>query len=194
MPVPGEGGIIGFAGRSNVGKSSLINRLAVAHRLARTGKRPGATTFPNLYRVTAGGYFLDFPGYGYMNRSRTTRQVSQDISTILIESRPDIAAILLCIDIRRDLLDADIDAARWFLSRGLPVALVLTKSDTLTGNVRTAQVRAWSAWAGEERNQGLLGVFPISSRSGDGIPALAELVGAILMEAQSGLWSDSTEE
>ncbi len=180
MPPPGWPGIIGLAGRSNVGKSSLINRLAGAHRLARTGKRPGATTYPNLYRIQSGGYFLDFPGYGYMNRSQGTRQTSQDVSTALVESREDLSAILLCIDIRRDLLPADQEAARWFLSRNLPVALVLTKLDTLSGNGRTGPIRSWRRWIEEEDADGILGLFPVSARSGEGIPAVAELVGRLL--------------
>ena len=180
MPPPGGPGIIGLAGRSNVGKSSLINRLAGAHRLARTGKRPGATTYPNLYRIQSGGYFLDFPGYGYMNRSQGTRQISQDVSTALVESREDLMAILLCVDIRRDLLPADQEAARWFLSRGLPVALVLTKLDTLSGNGRTAPIRGWKRRIEEENADGILGLFPVSARTGEGIPAVAELVEGFL--------------
>jgi len=180
MPAPGGWGIIGLAGRSNVGKSSLINRLAGAHRLARTGKRPGATTLPNLYRIMTGGYFLDFPGYGYMNRSQGMKKTSQDISTILVEARQDISAILLCVDIRREVLPADQEAARWFLSRGLPVALVLTKLDTLSGNGRTAQIRNWNRWIEEENAGGILGLYPVSARSGEGVPEVAALVGRIL--------------
>ena len=180
MPAPGGWGIIGLAGRSNVGKSSLINRLAGAHRLARTGKRPGATTLPNLYRIMTGGYFLDFPGYGYMNRSQGTKKTSQDISTILVEARQDISAILLCVDIRREVLPADQEAARWFLSRGLPVALVLTKLDTLSGNGRTAQIRNWKRWIEEENADGILGLYPVSARSGEGVPEVAALVRRIL--------------
>lgn len=180
MPAPGGWGIIGLAGRSNVGKSSLINRLAGAHRLARTGKRPGATTLPNLYRIMTGGYFLDFPGYGYMNRSQGMKKTSQDISTILVEARQDISAILLCVDIRREVLPADQEAARWFLSRGLPVALVLTKLDTLSGNGRTAQIRNWNRWIEEENADGILGLYPVSARSGEGVPEVAALVRRIL--------------
>ncbi len=180
MPAPGGWGIIGLAGRSNVGKSSLINRLAGARRLARTGKRPGATTLPNLYRIMTGGYFLDFPGYGYMNRSQGTKKTSQDISTILVEARQDISAILLCVDIRREVLPADQEAARWFLSRGLPVALVLTKLDTLSGNGRTAQIRNWKRWIEEENADGILGLYPVSARSGEGVPEVAALVRRIL--------------
>ncbi|MCL4485881.1 MAG: ribosome biogenesis GTP-binding protein YihA/YsxC [Nitrospirae bacterium] len=194
MPSPGGFGIIGLAGRSNVGKSSLINRLAGAHRLARTGKRPGATTLPNLYRILSGGYFLDFPGYGYMNRSQGIKKSSQDISTTLVESRPDISAILLCVDIRREVLPADQEAARWFFSRGLPVAVVLTKLDTLSGNGRTAQIRNWKRWIEEEEAEGLLGLYPVSARSGEGIPEVAALVGRILSGFPGGGRESTGEE
>ncbi len=194
MPWPGPWGIIGLAGRSNVGKSSLINQLAGERRLARTGKRPGATTLPNLYQIRSGGYFLDFPGYGYMNRSHGTRHTSRDVSTALVESRPDLAAVLLCIDIRRDLLPADQDAAHWFRSKGFPVALVLTKTDTLSGNSRIAHILRWRTWKDNENDKGLLGVFPVSARTGEGIPELADLIAKILKEGYGGPRNSAIEE
>lgn len=173
LPPPEGPGIIGMAGRSNVGKSSLINRLAGKAKLARIGKRPGATTLPNLYRIESGGYFLDFPGYGYMNRSQNTQKTSQDVSTSLIESRSDLELILLCIDIRRDCLPMDQEAARWFLSRNIPLMLVLTKIDELSKNKRSLQIQQWKEWIGSEGGNGVLGLYPVSARTGEGIPELA---------------------
>jgi GTP-binding protein len=162
-----------MAGRSNVGKSSLINRLAGKTKLARIGKRPGATTLPNLYRIESGGYFLDFPGYGYMNRSQNTKKTSQDVSTSIIESRSDLGLILLCIDIRRDCLPMDQEAARWFLSRNIPLMMVLTKIDELSKNQRSQQILQWKEWIGSEGENGVLGLYPVSARTGEGIPELA---------------------
>lgn len=174
IPVPGEAGIVGLAGRSNVGKSSLINRLAGRAKLARIGKRPGATTLPNLYVIGTGGYFLDFPGYGYMNRSQHTQKTSQDISTSIIESRKDLSVILLCIDIRRDCLPMDQEAARWFLSRNLPLMMVLTKIDELSKNQRSGQIERWKQWIRAEGSPDVRGLYPVSSRTGEGISGLAE--------------------
>jgi GTP-binding protein len=176
-----------MAGRSNVGKSSLINRLSGKSKLARTGKRPGATTLPNLYRIESGGYFLDFPGYGYMNRSQNARMASQDVATSIIESRVDLSLILLCIDIRRDCLPMDQEAARWFLSRKIPLMMVLTKIDELSKNLRTGQIRLWQDWIGALGSSGILGLYPLSARTGEGVPDLSGSLGNYLSGRMPGV-------
>ena len=186
MPPPGGPGIIGLAGRSNVGKSSLINRLAGAHRLARTGKRPGATTYPNLYRIQSGGYFLDFPGYGYMNRGQSTKASSQDASTRIVEARPDIRRVLLLVDARSELLPLDVDAARWFRLMSIPLSIVVTKTDTLSRNSRSLPLRAWGQWIGEAEDEGLSGPFPVSARTGEGLLDLVRHVREVLGEGPTG--------
>lgn len=180
MPPPGEGGIVGLAGRSNVGKSSLINRLAGSQGLARTGKRPGATTLPNLYRIKTGGYFLDFPGYGYMNRGHATKATSQDASTAIVLARPDIRSVLMLVDARRELLPVDQEAARWFRLMNIPVTIVVTKTDTLSRNGRHLPVLGWSRWIEEEEDEGLFGPLPVSARTGEGLPELSRHVWEIL--------------
>ncbi|MGC8528791.1 MAG: ribosome biogenesis GTP-binding protein YihA/YsxC [Leptospirillia bacterium] len=180
MPPPGEGPIIGLAGRSNVGKSSLINRLTEHGGLARTGKRPGATTLPNLYRIHAGGYFLDFPGYGYMNRGQSTKASSQDASTRIVEARPDIRRVLLLVDARREILSLDVDAARWFRLMSIPVSIVVTKTDTLSRNSRSLPLNAWGQWIEEAADDGLSGPYPVSARTGEGLLDLVRHVREVL--------------
>ena len=186
MPPVGEGPIIGLAGRSNVGKSSLINRLTEHGGLARTGKRPGATTLPNLYRIHAGGYFLDFPGYGYMNRGQSTKASSQDASTRIVEARPDIRRVLLLVDARRELLPLDVEAARWFRLMSIPVSIVVTKTDTLSRNSRSLPLRAWGQWIEEAEDDGVSGPFPVSARTGEGLLDLVRHVREVLGEGPTG--------
>ena len=186
MPPAGEGPIIGLAGRSNVGKSSLINRLTEHGGLARTGKRPGATTLPNLYRIHTGGYFLDFPGYGYMNRGQSTKASSQDASTRIVEARPDIRRVLLLVDARRELLPLDTEAARWFRLMSIPVSIVVTKTDTLSRNSRSLPLRAWGQWIGEAEDEGVSGPFPVSARTGEGLLDLVRHVREVLGEGPTG--------
>lgn len=108
-----------------------------------------------------------------MNRNQETRRISQDVSTSIIEARTDIAVILLCIDIRRNVLPVDQEAARWFLARNIPVMMVLTKADELSKNQRAGQILQWREWIRGEGDSLILGLFPVSSRTGDGISDLA---------------------
>ena len=186
MPPPGEGTIVGLAGRSNVGKSSLINRLTERGGLARIGKRPGATTLPNLYRIYSGGYFLDFPGYGYMNRGQSTKASSQDASTRIVEARPDIRRVLLLVDARREILSSDVEAARYFRMMAIPVTIVVTKTDTLSRNGRDLPLRGWSRWIQEENDKGVDGPYPVSARTGEGLPELVRHVREVLSGGATG--------
>ena len=186
MPPPGEGSIVGLAGRSNVGKSSLINRLTETGGLARTGKRPGATTLPNLYRIYSGGFFLDFPGYGYMNRGQSTKASSQDASTRIVEARGDIRRVLLLVDARREPLPLDMEAARWFRMMSIPVTIVVTKTDTLSRNGRDVPLRSWRRWIQEEGDEEVAGPYPVSARTGEGLPELVRHVREVLAEGVAG--------
>ena len=172
---PLEGGIIAMAGRSNVGKSSLLNRLARSHHLARTGRMPGKTTLANLYEIGTGGYFLDLPGYGYMQRGRDEATDSRAIAGRLLRRLGNISRMLLLVDSRRDILESDLQALSWFLSMGLPVSVVITKSDKLN---RQEQSRIKMDWmAALSRNPGVdLTPILVSSKNGDGMDLLSAKV------------------
>lgn len=140
---------IAFLGRSNVGKSSLINSLVNRRRLARTSKEPGRTRAIHWYRLSREGgscYFVDLPGYGY---ARVTRQVREEewaamIETYLAETRSLALAIQL-LDIRRDgPTDLDLQMIEWLRRRELPTAFVLTKADKLSRGPRAAAVREFA--------------------------------------------------
>lgn len=140
---------IAFLGRSNVGKSSLINSLVNRKRLARTSKSPGRTRAIHWYRVSGERgdcFFVDLPGYGF---ARVPRQVREDewarlIETYLHSKRPLVLAVQL-LDIRRDgPTDLDERMIDWLRSRRIPTTYVLTKSDKLSRSRRAQAVRSFA--------------------------------------------------
>lgn len=177
MPQIGPEGVIGFAGRSNVGKSSLINRLARRNHLARVGRTPGKTTLANLYGLAKGGFFLDLPGYGYMKRDKETAAQARRLATEFVEHLPDLKRILLLVDVRRGILDSDRDALTWLSGLGPPVTVLVSKVDLVTKHAVRQVQAAWdrefvrSGPASEEAR-----TIAISSRTGEGIDVLARLI------------------
>jgi GTP-binding protein len=175
---------IAFVGRSNVGKSSLINALVRA-RVARTGAAPGKTRLVNLYRVRiepgsrqaprSGGrvlYLVDLPGYGYTRGGTTsiadfaalTSEFFGDSVKARPAARPSIAGVVLAMDARHPGLTADRTAYDWLTHLARPVVVVATKIDRLNRRERQASLRALANLVGE--------VLPVSAVSGEGLDEL----------------------
>jgi GTP-binding protein len=136
---------VAFLGRSNVGKSSLINSLVNRKKLARTSKDPGRTRAIHWYRLDGSGkscFLVDLPGYGYARVSRRVREEewAELIETYLESERPLVLAIQL-LDIRRDgPTDLDWQMIEWLRRRETPTAYVLTKADKLKRGKRAQAV------------------------------------------------------
>jgi len=126
---------IAFAGRSNVGKSSLINTLTGHAGLARTSRTPGRTRLLNWFRVEpARGQpvaFVDLPGYGYAAVDRDMRASWRPLIEAYLDGRATLRAVVLLIDIRRGAQAEEIDFLPWLVERGTTVIPVLTKADKL---------------------------------------------------------------
>ena len=128
---------IAFAGRSNVGKSSLLNSLLQRRSLVRTSKTPGATRTINLFeaRLASGEavVFADLPGYGYAQRSRTERASWGPMLEGYLDSRPELVALVILVDARRGLEDDDVALAQFAVGLDRPLELVVcvTKLDKL---------------------------------------------------------------
>ena len=137
---------IAFVGRSNVGKSSLINALVGHGSLARTSRTPGRTRLVNWFRVVPergnAVNFVDLPGYGYAAVSRDLRAAWQPLIESYLSNRPTLALILLLVDLRRGPEDEERDFVAWLADKQLPVRMVLTKSDKLAKNKREPTARA----------------------------------------------------
>jgi len=135
---------IAFLGRSNVGKSSLLNRLLQRKNLARTSSTPGKTRLLHFYRVTGEErslLFVDLPGYGYAKVSMRERQQWKPLIEDYLSYRPVLAGAVLLHDVRRDFSQDEVDILEWLNQRGIANVLVLTKLDKLRPGKRSNRVR-----------------------------------------------------
>ena len=120
-----------FAGKSNVGKSSLINAVLGRKSLARTSGTPGKTRTINFYRVEKKIYFVDLPGYGYAKVSKTEKAKWGQMVEGYLKERKELKRVLMLVDIRHEPSPNDIQLYEWFMYFGLPTTVVATKSDKL---------------------------------------------------------------
>lgn len=128
---------VAFLGRSNVGKSSLINTLTGRRGLARTSGTPGRTQQAHFYRLNDTILFVDLPGYGYARAPEAVRrQLAETIENYLSAARP-LALLVLILDARHDPSTQDVEMHRWLEGRGLPCQIVGTKVDKLSSRQRS---------------------------------------------------------
>ena len=132
---------VAFAGRSNVGKSSLLNALVSRKNLARAGSTPGRTQAINFFRVNDRFTFVDLPGYGYARVSREVKKTWRGMVATYLRNRLNLKAVVVIVDIRRDLDEDDRSFMEWLEQEGKEVIPVLTKVDKLTRKERDSQVR-----------------------------------------------------
>jgi GTP-binding protein len=129
--VPDEGAEVAFAGRSNAGKSSAINVLVNRRQFARTSKTPGRTQLINFFALRDGVRIVDLPGYGFARVAEKTRDHWADLIADYFETRASLRGLFLIVDIRRRLTEFDRQMLSFAESVGLPVHVLLTKSDKL---------------------------------------------------------------
>lgn len=127
-----------FIGRSNVGKSSLINMLTGKKNLAKTSATPGKTLLINHFIINNEWYLVDLPGYGFAKRSKSVQQDIQRIINTYILQREQLVNVFLLIDLRHDPQKIDMEFINWLGENGIPFSIVFTKADKL-GPVRARQ-------------------------------------------------------
>lgn len=130
---------IAFAGRSNVGKSSLLNVLVNRRNLARTGSQPGRTQAINFFALADRLYFVDLPGYGFARVPPQVQAAWRPMVETYLRERETLCGVVVILDIRRDLSQGDRDLLRWLDAYEIPPILVLTKTDKLSRSRRTAR-------------------------------------------------------
>jgi GTP-binding protein len=164
-----------FLGRSNVGKSSLINAVAGRRQLARTSRTPGKTRLCNVYDAGA-AYLVDLPGYGYARVGQAQRRGLQRLIRDYLERRAALAGAVWLLDVRRDPSAVDLEVADLLHRRELPVLVAVTKADKL-GRMRRL-----------ERSRTILSAVAIppdqcvitSARTGEGIDDLRDSIAAFV--------------
>lgn len=165
-PTP-AGPVVVFLGRSNVGKSALINALLGASGLARTSNTPGRTQAVHFYRVNDGFHFVDLPGYGYAAAPEAVRRAWKPmVEGFLGRWSARIAMAVLVLDARHEPAQLDGVMRDWLEAGGIPYLVVGTKSDKLSGNGRVLAERVLRSWTEGSRG---LGPILVSSETAAGI-------------------------
>ena len=170
---------VALVGRSNVGKSSLLNALAQRTGLARTSKTPGATRLLNAFELGAEGsrrWLVDLPGYGYAKASKAEKGRWNSMAEAYLADRDPLRGVLHLIDGEIGPTGLDIQTADWLASVGLPVTYVATKADKVRPSRRGARRADLASKLGTEPGQ----VHWTSAAKGTGIPELRALVAALL--------------
>jgi len=130
-----------FAGRSNVGKSSLINTLVSRRKLVQTSSTPGKTRLINFFRVNGALMFVDLPGYGYARVSEEERLKWRPMIEKYLSSRENLKAVVLILDIRRTPNEEDAQLLNWLARREIAAVLVVTKTDKLSKTSQAKQLK-----------------------------------------------------
>jgi GTP-binding protein len=132
---------IAFAGRSNVGKSSLINRLINRKSLVKVSARPGKTQSLNYFLSDSSFYLVDLPGYGYAKVPQQMKAQWQALITTYLEKRETLRCVVVIVDLRHELKALDADLVNWLRARKIPVLLVYTKADKLSRSKALQQAK-----------------------------------------------------
>lgn len=133
-----------FIGRSNVGKSSLINMLMLRKNLAKTSGRPGKTQLINHFLVNKNWYLVDLPGYGYARVSKTSKKTFQKFITSYFEYREQMILAFVLVDCRHEPQPIDLEFMQWMGENGIPFNIIFTKADKLKPNALKRNIEVYS--------------------------------------------------
>ncbi|MCB2214678.1 MAG: ribosome biogenesis GTP-binding protein YihA/YsxC [Desulfobulbaceae bacterium] len=153
-----------FAGRSNVGKSSLLNTLLNRKQLVKVSSRPGKTTGLNYFLVENAAYFVDLPGYGYAKVGKDLRTQWGKLITSYLQTRSQIACVVVIMDLRHGVKQLDSELLGWLRQHGVPFLTVYTKADKLSGNERSRNSSLLDAGHGLRPDERI--IFSATSRLG----------------------------
>ncbi len=170
-----------FIGRSNVGKSSLINMLVRRKQLANTSQKPGKTLLINHFLINETWHLVDLPGYGYAQRSKAQRHELQRIIDNYIFKREQLVNLFILIDIRHEPQEIDLAFINRMGGAGIPFALVFTKGDKLSRSKAIEMVEAYKQRLLEDWEE-LPPLFITSSTKGDGRDELLGYIQSINSE------------
>lgn len=144
---------VAFAGKSNVGKSSVINRLLGRKNFARVGAQPGKTIHVNYFKIDDKLYLVDLPGYGYAKMPQKEREKLQEVIRNYLNFSEELRLIFVLIDCRHDVQKVDLDFMNELVDNEIPFAIIFTKGDKLGPVARQKQIDSYKnqllqEWAG----------------------------------------------
>lgn len=180
---------IAFSGKSNVGKSSLINALMNRKSFARTSAVPGKTQTINYYRINDDLYFVDLPGYGYAKTSFHNREAWGKMIEKYLKTSGQLKAVFLLIDIRHEPSKNDVAMYDWILHNGFHPIIIATKADKITRNQLQKQVSLIKKTLSADKDTILI---PFSSLTKQGRDEIYELIDTLLDKGSNVNESDET--
>lgn len=168
---------IAFAGRSNVGKSSLLNRLIKRKNFVKTSAKPGKTQSLNFFLLDNNIYLVDLPGYGFAKVSKKMQAAWQDLITEYLAIRENLKCVVVIVDLRHEVKIADLQLVNWLRSNGVPLLLVYTKADKLSANQRSKNAAILDAGFGVIKSERVL----FSAKTGEGRDNLLQALDSFLL-------------
>lgn len=168
---------VAFAGKSNVGKSSLINGLMNRKALARTSAQPGKTQTINFYNINEAMYLVDLPGYGYAKVSQSEKQRWAKLMQGYFDAERNVALVIQILDMRHEPTADDFDMINFLIERDLPFLVVCTKSDKLN----KTQFNTQNAYFEDLFREHEIPFIPYSSQTGFGLETLKQHIEAAVL-------------
>lgn len=165
-----------FIGRSNVGKSSLINMLTGRNSLAKTSGRPGKTQLINHFKINANWYLVDLPGYGYARVSKSTKETFQKFITDYFERREQLVCAFVLIDIRLEAQKIDLEFITYLGETQVPFCIIFTKADKISRGKVDQHVAAYRKALLANNWEEMPQYFVTSSTEGTGRDALLNYI------------------
>ena len=173
-----------FIGRSNVGKSSLINMLTQRKSLAKTSGRPGKTQLINHFIINKNWFLVDLPGYGYARVSKKAKKTFQKFITAYFEKRKQLVSAFVLVDIRHEPQPIDLDFMTWLGEHMIPFSIIFTKADKLKPKAIERNVKAYETILLETWEE-MPNYFITSASKGIGRDELLDYIDSINKELQS---------
>lgn len=168
-----------FIGRSNVGKSSLINMLTNHKNLAKTSGKPGKTQLINHFKINSNWFLVDLPGYGYARVSKKTKEVFQQFITDYFEKREQLVCAFVLIDIRLEAQKIDLEFIEYLGETEVPFCIIFTKADKISRTKVDSHIAAYRKQLLANNWEEMPQYFVTSSTEGTGKDALLEFIDGV---------------
>ncbi|MFI2742707.1 ribosome biogenesis GTP-binding protein YihA/YsxC [Zhouia sp. PK063] len=176
-----------FIGRSNVGKSSLINMLTERKHLAKVSGKPGKTQLINHFKINQNWFLVDLPGYGYAKVSKSIKKTFQKFITNYFEKRKQLVSAFVLVDIRHEPQKIDMDFMEWLGENQIPFSIIFTKADKLKPNAAQRNVEQYLNVMTTELWEEAPNYFITSSTNGSGKDELLDYIDLINNQLQGQL-------